>query len=93
MSAFGWMYWTTPVALFFITIALLLIAMTVWELRSPTIARKGWLPLVTTRGDRLFVGLMLAACVNLAWTGFTDLSQWIGAALGIAAIVVTIWKG
>ena len=51
-----------------------------WELRSPTVARKGLLPLVTTRGDRLFIGLIAAAYVNLAWTGLTDLPQWLGGA-------------
>ena len=62
-------------------------AMTVWELRSPTVARKGLLPLVTTRGDRLFIGLLLAAYINLAWTGITDLSQWWGVALSAIGLV------
>jgi predicted small integral membrane protein len=79
-----WMAWTQPVAIFFAGIALLLIAMTVWELRSPTVARKGLLPLVTTRGDRLFIGLLIAAYINLAWTGMTDLPQWW--AVGISAL-------
>jgi predicted small integral membrane protein len=82
----SWMAWTTPVAIFFIAIALLLVTMTLWELRSPTIARKGLLPLVTTRGDRLFIGLLMAAYINLAWTGMTDLPQWWG--LGISAVVL-----
>jgi predicted small integral membrane protein len=81
-----WMAWTQPVAIFFIGIVLMLAVMTVWELRSPTIARKGLLPLVTTRGDRLFIGLLLAAYTNLAWTGMTDSPQWWG--LGISAIVL-----
>ncbi len=72
MSALAWMAWTQPVAIFFACIGLLLIAMTLWELRSPTVARKGLLPLVTTRGDRLFIGLLTAAYINLAWTGLTD---------------------
>jgi predicted small integral membrane protein len=59
--------------------------MTLWELRSPTVARKGLLPLVTTRGDRLFIGLLTAAYINLAWTGLTDATQWYGAVLGAAA--------
>jgi predicted small integral membrane protein len=83
-----WMAWTTPVAIFFICIALMLAIMTVWELRSPTVARKGLLPLVTTRGDRLFIGLLLAAYINLAWTGMTDLPQWW--AMGISAIAVAV---
>jgi predicted small integral membrane protein len=87
-SLFSWMAWTTPVAIFFIAIAVMLVAMTVWEIRSPTIARKGFLPLVTTRGDRLFIGLLIAAYINLAWTGLTDMTQWI--AVGISAMTLFI---
>ena len=72
MSLLSWMAWTPPVAIFFVCIGLMLVAMTVWELRSPTVARRGLLPLVTTRGDRLFIGLMAAAWVNL---GFVALSE------------------
>lgn len=88
MDAFAWMAWTPPVAIFFTCIAAMLIVMTVWEIRSPTVARKGLLlPMVTTRGDRLFVGLLAAAYVNLAWTGLTELPQWWGAGIGAVALV------
>jgi len=66
---FAWMSWTLPVAVFFICIALMLVGMTVWEIRRPTVLRKGWLPIATTRGDRLFIGLLLAAFINLAFVG------------------------
>lgn len=78
------MAWTAPVAILFAGIAIMLVGMTVWELRSPTVARRGLLPLVTTRGDRLFIGLLFAAFINLAWTGMTDLNQWW--AVGISAV-------
>ena len=74
---FSWMVWTTPVAVFFSCIALMLVGMTVWEIRSPTVQRKGWLPMETTRGDRLFIGLLLAAYINLAWVGLGEkMAQW-----------------
>mgnify|MGYP003419131226 CR=1 FL=1 len=60
---FDWMVWTLPVAVFFCCIALMLVGMTVWEIKSPTVMRKGFLPIATTRGDRLFIGL-LAACLG-----------------------------
>ena len=63
---FEWMAWTLPVAVFFCCIVLMLAGMTVWELRSPTVLRKGFLPMATTRGDRLFIGLLVAAYINLA---------------------------
>ena len=66
---FEWMAWTTPVAVFFTCIVLMLAGMTVWEIRSPTTLRKGFLPMATTRGDRLFIGLLGAAYINLAFIG------------------------
>jgi predicted small integral membrane protein len=93
VSWLAWMAWTKPVAILFVGIALMLIGMTAWELRSPTVPRKGLLPLTTTRGDRLFIGLLLAAYLNLAWTGLTDLNQWWGAAIGAVALGATMKWG
>ena len=75
---FEWMAWTTPVAVFFTCILLMLVGMTVWELKAPTLMRKGFLPLETTRGDRLFIGLLTAAYVNLAFVGLSGhLAGWL----------------
>jgi predicted small integral membrane protein len=74
-----WMAWTLPVAVFFSCIALMLAGMTVWELKSPTHLRKGFLPIATTRGDRLFVGLLTAGYINLAFIGLAGkFTQWFG---------------
>ena len=93
VSALAWMAWTRPVAIFFIGIAVMLVGMTLWEICSPTVPRRRFLPLVTTRGDRLFVGLLTAAYINLAWTGFTDLSQWYGVILGVLATAIIMRWG
>ena len=75
---FDWMVWTTPVAVFFSCIVLMLVGMTVWELKSPTVMRKGFLPIATTRGDRLFIGLLSAAYLNLAFVGLAGhLAEWL----------------
>jgi hypothetical protein len=75
---FEWMAWTLPVAVFFSCIVLMLIGMTVWEVKSPTVVRKGFLPIETTRGDRLFMGLLNAAYVNLAFVGISGhLTEWL----------------
>ena len=76
---FEWMAWTLPVAVFFCSIVLMLIGMTVWELKSPTVERKGWLPITTTRGDRLFIGLLAAAWLNLAFVAVSEkMIVWFG---------------
>ena len=69
---FDWMAWTLPVAMFFSGIALMLAGMTLWEIKSPTVMRKGFLPIATTRGDRLFIGLLSAAYVNLAFVATSE---------------------
>jgi predicted small integral membrane protein len=69
---FEWMAWTLPVAVFFACIALMLAGMTVWEIKLPTVERKGWLPISTTRGDRLFIGLLCAAYLNLAFVAVSE---------------------
>ena len=74
---FDWMAWTLPVAVFFTAIVLMLVAMTVWEIKSPTMTRRGFLPIETTRGDRLFIGLLAAAYVNLIFVGISGkLATW-----------------
>ena len=73
------MAWTTPVAVFFTCIVLMLVGMTVWELKSPTVERRGFLPMSTTRGDRLFIGLLSAAYVNLAFVAVSErMIEWFG---------------
>ena len=101
---FDWMVWTTPVAVFFTCIVLMLIGMTVWEIKSPTTLRKGWLPIETTRGDRLFVGLLSAAYINLAFVGLagrlaeifsldSEPSVWISFIISMAVLLLILRKG
>lgn len=85
MNFLEWMSWTQPVAIFFICIAALLSGMTLLEIVWPTVSRRGFLPIATTRGDRLFISLLTAAYINLAWIGLSDMNQWGAAAL--AAVV------
>ena len=92
-QALSWMAWTTPIAIFFISVLIMLIGMTIWQVKSPSIERKGFLPIATTRGDRLFIGLLSAAYVNLAWAGLTDVTQYIGALLGFALLIIVMRWG
>ncbi len=92
-NAFSWMAWTTEIAVFFICVVLMLIGMTIWQIRSPSVERKGFLPIPTTRGDRLFIGLLSAAYVNLAWAGLTDMTQWVAAAVGFVVLLVMMRWG
>ncbi len=65
----SWMAWTMPTAVFFGAIGLSLLVLTIWELKAPTVLRKGLLPIATTRGDRFFISLLSAAFIHLLWLG------------------------
>jgi predicted small integral membrane protein len=101
---FDWMVWTTPIAVFFSCIVLMLIGMTVWQIKSPTVMRKGFLPIATTRGDRLFIGLLTAAYINLAFVGLagkfaewfsleSEPSVWVSFVLSMAVLGLILGKG
>lgn len=87
-----WMVWTTPTIAFFSIIAAMLAGMTAWEVVSPTVERKGFLPISTTRGDRLFIGLLSAAYIHLLVVGFTPLSIWLAlGASGLWLLILMRW--
>ncbi len=83
----NWMVWTLPTAIFFAVIAAVLVAMTIWQLMAPSPERRGFLPIPTTPGDRLFIGLLVSAYINLAWVGLTEASLW------IAFVISLLWMG
>ncbi len=67
----SWMAWTWQTAAFWLFILALLIGMAIWERFSPGgNPRRGILALDTTRGDRLFISLLLAAWIHLGWLFF-----------------------
>lgn len=88
-----WMAWTLPTATFFGSIALVLLLMGIWELRSPCVERKGFLPIVTTRGDRLFIGLLGSAYLHLLVIGATSWNLWIASALSVVWLLVVMRFG
>jgi predicted small integral membrane protein len=88
-----WMYWTPQTAIFFITIFLMLVGMLIWELVSPTVERRGFLWVPTTRGTRFFLGLLGSAYVHLLWLGLTDQSLWFAMPLSICWIIIVMRWG
>lgn len=79
------MYWTEPIAIFFVAIAVMLVAMTGLQLVWPTTSRRGFLPMSTTRGERLFIGLLGAAWIHVLWLALLTLPLWYG------SIVAILW--
>ena len=70
MESIAWMAWTLPTAIFFAALACTLLVMTWLAAVYPEAERVGVLRIPTTRGDRLFVSLILAAVIHLLWIAF-----------------------
>jgi predicted small integral membrane protein len=89
----GWMAWTWPTAAFFLFIVAAIATMGVLEWRSPGGApRHGILGLDTTRGDRLFITLLGAAYIFLAWLGLMGTPLWGGLIISLAWAAFVFWK-
>jgi predicted small integral membrane protein len=70
MENIAWMAWTVPTAIFFVMLSLTLGVMTWLAVAYPEAERIGILRIPTTRGDRLFISLVLAAVIHLLWIAF-----------------------
>jgi predicted small integral membrane protein len=70
MESIAWMAWTLPTAIFFVLLSMTLAVMTWLAVAYPEAERIGVLRIPTTRGDRLFISLIMAAVIHLLWIGF-----------------------
>ena len=88
----GWMAWTLPTGIFFASVGAALLGMTALQAYRPTVPRKGFLPLVTTRGDRFFISLLSCAFIHVAWLAASDGSLlWASAISVVYAGVLMRW--
>jgi predicted small integral membrane protein len=69
MENIAWMAWTLPTAIFFAALASTLGVMTWLAVAYPEAERVGILRIPTTRGDRLFIALIMTAVIHLVWIG------------------------
>jgi predicted small integral membrane protein len=67
---FAWMLWTVPSAIAFGLIVALIIVVNIVDVFAPGYSRKGFLPIATTRGDRLYISLVSAVLAFLLWMKF-----------------------
>jgi predicted small integral membrane protein len=103
MENIAWMAWTLPTAIFFALLTMTLAVMTWLAVAYPETERVGILRIPTTRGDRLFISLVLTAVIHLLWIGLvgTDTiatlpigegielsSLWLATVISLAAAVV-----
>lgn len=86
-----WMAWTAPTAIFFATIAALLVIFTVLAIRFPETPRTGVLRIETTRGDRLFITLLGSAFITLGWLAAFGAPLW-GALIACFVYALAVFR-
>jgi predicted small integral membrane protein len=88
-----WMAWTPATLAFFAFVFGCVALMGLLEWRAPGGApRHGVLGLDTTRGDRLFISLLGAVYIFLAWLGLLAASLWIPLGLAVLWTAFVFWK-
>ncbi|WGR98365.1 DUF2160 domain-containing protein [Bradyrhizobium sp. ISRA443] len=91
MDSIAWMAWTWPTAIFFVLLACTLGVMTWLAIAYPEAERVGVLRIPTTRGDRLFISLVLAAVIHLVWIGFVGTDPITTLPIGEGVDITSLW--
>jgi predicted small integral membrane protein len=91
MENIAWMAWTPPTAIFFVLLALTLGVMTWLAVTYPEAERVGILRIPTTRGDRLFISLIMTAVIHLLWIGFVGTEPIATLPIGEGVEVSSLW--
>src|SRR6478609_3079392 len=91
MENIAWMAWTLPTAIFFALLAMTLGVMTWLAVTYPEAERVGVLRIPTTRGDRLFISLVLAAVIHLLWIGLVGTDTIFTLPIGEGVEISSLW--
>lgn len=67
LDKISWMQWTLPSIIFFGGIFLVITIVGIAENYMTVIVRKGFLPIPTTPGDRVFISIMYIIGLFLIW--------------------------
>ena len=91
MENIAWMAWTLPTAIFFVMLSMTLAVMTWLAVAYPEAERVGILRIPTTRGDRLFISLIMTAVIHLLWIGFVGTSPIATIPVGEGIEISSLW--
>jgi predicted small integral membrane protein len=92
MESIAWMAWTLPTAIFFLLLSMTLAVMTWLAVAYPEAERVGILRIPTTRGDRLFISLIMTAVIHLLWIGLVGIDTIATLPIGEEAIELSsLW--
>ena len=91
MEHIAWMAWTLPTAIFFALLATTLAVMTWLAVAYPEAERVGILRIPTTRGDRLFISLIMTAVIHLLWIGLVGTDTILTIPVGEGIEISSLW--
>jgi predicted small integral membrane protein len=87
-----WMAWTPHTAVFVGVVVVVLAGLVVLAALHPPVPRKGFLPMPTSGGDRVYVGLLGTGLSLITVIALTGLPIVVGLAVGaVWMVVVVIW--
>ncbi|MDZ7762456.1 MAG: DUF2160 family membrane protein [Desulfovermiculus sp.] len=89
----SWMYWSLPSVLVIGGLFTAIALMAVWDALSPSLVRRGFFPISTTRGDRFFIGIISMIAIFLIWLGLAgQTALWVPLTISLAWFAVEgIW--
>ena len=91
MENIAWMAWTPPTAIFFVLLSMTLAVMTWLAAGYPEAERVGILRIPTTRGDRLFISLIMTAVIHLVWIGLVGTDPVATLPIGEGTELSSLW--
>lgn len=89
---FDWIPWTAPIAFVFIGVAVMITGLTIWGHYRPPVRRKGFLGIVTDRGERVYISIISFALIMVISFAVVDSDtlMWALGALALS-VVILIW--
>src|SRR3982074_2286315 len=91
MESIAWMAWTLPTAIFFVLLSMTLAVMTWLAVAYPEAERVGILRIPTTRGDPLFISLIMGALIHLLGMGLVGTDTILTIPVGEGIELSSLW--
>jgi predicted small integral membrane protein len=88
-----WMAWTPGTAIFVAVVFASLLGLAVLAAFRPPVPRRGFLPIATTLGDRIYVGLLGVGFIFIALIALTALPLTVGLGLAVVWMAAVLLKG
>jgi len=88
-----WMFWLPQTAIAFAALVTMLAVLAVLDYYKRSSPRKGFLPMPTTRGDRVFIGLALFILIGILWLIFEPAPIYFALIPGIIVFIIIVKWG